>query len=272
MESHEKVDNRYNNFKLFCSQINKANIHVFRSDQFFRSIVENVNTEYGNKYFDNVVENYKNYLDLNDVDWRELESVMKLGSPLVMDNYVINNQSYQFSPTVMRYFQFTLDMFKNIKEKGSLHELNVVEIGGGFGCQAVLFCYFAKFFDIKVKSYTIVDLNEVCNLQNHYVESVSKKLFIADNIIKSITAEQYSENYNPNYVISNYALGELNSYWQNFYIDTILKKAEHGYFCWNFSPSNPTIHDYFKTVDGLVKEEENPQTNCPPVKSYILRY
>ncbi len=22
----------------------------------------------------------------------------------------------------------------------------------------------------------------------------------------------------------------------------------------------------------IIKEEENPQTNCPPVKSYILRY
>jgi len=272
MESREKVDNRYNNFRLFCSQINEANINVFRSNNFFRGIVENVNNDYGNQYHNNVVEKYNDYIDLTNVDWRELERVMKIGTPLVMDNYVIHNQSYQFSPTVMRYFQFTLDMFKHIKENGNLYELNVVEIGGGFGCQAALFCYFAKFFDIKVKSYTIVDLDEVCNLQTHYVKAVSNKLFIDNDTIKSITAEEYSDNYNPNYVISNYALGELNSYWQNFYIDTIVKKSQHGYFCWNFSPSNPTIHDYFKTVDSLVKEEENPQTNCPPVKSYILRY
>lgn len=272
MESREKVDNRYNNFRLFCSQINEANINVFRSNNFFRGIVENVNNDYGNQYHNNVIEKYNDCIDLTNVDWKELESVMKIGTPLVMDNYIIDNQSYQFSPTVMRYFQFTLDMFKHIKENGNLYELNVVEIGGGFGCQAVLFCYFAKFFDIKVKSYTIVDLDEVCNLQNQYVKAINKELRITNNIISSITAEKYNNEHNCNFVLSNYALGELNSYWQNFYIDNIVKKAKHGYFCWNFSPSNPNIHDYFKTLDGLVKEEENPQTNCLPVKSYILRY
>ena len=129
MEINEKVDNRYNNFRLFCSQINESNINVFRSNNFFRSIVENVNNDYGNQYYKHVIENYNDYLDLNNVDWKELENVMKIGNPLVMDNYVINNETYQFSPTVMRYFQFTLDMFKHIKEKEITNELNVVEIG-----------------------------------------------------------------------------------------------------------------------------------------------
>lgn len=272
MEINEKVDNRYNNFRLFCSQINESNINVFRSNNFFRSIVENVNNDYGNQYYKHVIENYNDYLDLNNVDWKELENVMKIGNPLVMDNYVINNETYEFSPTVMRYFQFTLDMFKHIKEKEITNELNVVEIGGGFGCQAALFCYFAKFFDIKVKTYTIIDLEEVCNLQKHYVKAVSKTLHLYDNNIKSITSDQYNNNYDTNFVLSNYALGELNSYWQDFYINTIIKKSDNGYFCWNFSPANPTIHEYFKSIDNLIKQEENPQTNCPPVKSYILRY
>jgi len=272
MERSEKVDNRYNNFKLFCSQISRTNIHVFRNNNFFRSIVENVNEDFGKQYHKNVMEQYNDYINLSDVDWSELEIVMKIGSPITMDNYSINGTNYRFSPTVMRYFQFTLDMLKHVKEKGSAYDLNVVEIGGGFGCQSVLFCYFAKFFNIKVKSYTIVDLEEVCNLQNHYIKEVLNTLQMYDENIVSITAEEYTNENKADFVLSNYALGELNTYWQNYYIDNIIKKATYGYFCWNFSPANPDIHNYFKTVDNLVKEEENPQTNCAPVKSYILRY
>ena len=57
-----------------------------------------------------------------------------------------------------------------------------------------------------------------------------------------------------NFVISNYALGELNTVWQNTYINNIISKVEHGYFCWNFSPSNPNIHSYFTNKD-IIKEE-----------------
>ena len=46
--------------------------------------------DYGNQYHNNVVEKYNDYIDLTNVDWRELETVMKIGKPVVMDNYVIN--------------------------------------------------------------------------------------------------------------------------------------------------------------------------------------
>ena len=88
---------------------------------------------------------------------------------------------------------------------------------------------------------------------------------------KSLTYENFTDKKTYNFAISNYALGELNTYWQNTYINNIISKIEHGYFCWNFSPTNPNIHSYFTSKD-IIKEEENPQTNCPPVKSYILRY
>ena len=35
----------------------------------------------------------------------------------------------------------------------------------------------------------------------------------------------------------------------------IVSKIKHGYFCWNFSPQNPKIHDYFTTIK-IIKEEE----------------
>ena len=72
------------------------------------------------------------------------------------------------------------------------------------------------------------------------------------------------------FFISNYALGELNTYWQNTYIRNIVSKIKHGYLCWNFSPVNPKIHSYFHSIK-TIQEEENPQTNNS-VKNYIIRY
>ena len=168
METREKVDNRYNNFRLFCSQINEANINVFRSNNFFRSIVENVNNDYGNQYHNNVVEKYNDYIDLTNVDWRELESVMKIGTPLVMDNYIIDNQLLDLYEIIEKnkenkeiqkeyYFHFIYG-----KYYAKQNDINLSNF------------YFCQFFKTTKQSQKIdyycnnYDKNKIPNLDNSY--------------------------------------------------------------------------------------------------------
>jgi len=265
MQTDEERDNRYDGWGNFCSQINGFNIYNFRKNNYFRSIVETVSPHFGMLYFNNINNKYSKYI--SNIDWKTIEVLANVGSPY-NQQYIFNNNKYSLSPTILRYIQFTLDTLTHIKNNTPLTELNIVEIGGGFGFQGILLYEFAHLFDLKVSNYTIVDLKSVCNLQNTFINECKKFTNITYNL-NAITFDDYKEN-NNNFFISNYALGELNTYWQNTYIRNIVSKIKHGYLCWNFSPENPKIHSYFHSIK-TTQEEENPQTNNS-VKNYIIRY
>lgn len=264
----EVEDNRYNGFQKFCSLINNTNINFFRSNNYFKSIVENVNIYFGNKYFKLIKENYSEYLEY--IDWDTIEKLANIGNP-EKNFYNFNNKKVTITPTILRYILFTFNILNHIKNNTEIKELNIVEIGGGFGFQPILLYKLSNLFDIKINKYTIIDLKEVCNLQNTFIDKCKTIEPSTFENLNSITFNNFKDVETYNFVISNYALGELNTFWQNTYVENIISKIEHGYFCWNFSPANPNIHSYFTSKD-IIKEEENPQTNCPPVKSYILRY
>ena len=65
------------------------------------------------------------------------------------------------------------DVNKYLKQVYS-SKINVVEIGGGYGFQAIMLYELASLFELEVKKYTVIDLKEVCNLQNIFVNECNK--------------------------------------------------------------------------------------------------
>lgn len=247
-------DHRYNKFCKECSKITSYNISNFKGNEYIQSIVENVSKNFGDMYL-------KNILQYENINWDNIKKLNDLGNS---KNYTftINNLNYELSPTTLRYVQFTLDILKHMKNK-NIEEVDIVEIGGGYGAQS---CFLYLLADsIKINSYTILDLSEVNNLQKHYINLWDKNLNITCTTLENFT---YNDE---NFLISNYALGEFCKKTQNVYINNIVNKIDHGYICWNFSPGNQNIHEYFDNIDKELVEE-NPQTNCPPVKTYNVLY
>ena len=266
---NDRYDNRYDGFCNFCSLIDNNNINNFRSNNYFKSIVENVHILYGSQYYKLITEKYNDIID--KINWGKIEKLSNIGNP-DKNYYFFNEKKYIFTPTILRYILFTLNMLSHIKNNTNIKELNIIEIGGGFGFQSILLKEMINIFDLKLNKYTIIDLKSVCNLQNIFINKCKEIDETDYDNLGSMTFDNFNlDDDNYNFVISNYALGELNTVWQNTYINNIISKVEHGYFCWNFSPSNPNIHSYFTNKD-IIKEEEEPQTNCAPIKSYILRY
>jgi len=256
------IDNRYDGFKYLCRDIDKNNISKFKENRYLKSIVDNVSYDYGLKYLDNILD-YKIQLD-----WNKIKKLNDIGSPKNY-SFKINNIEILLSPTTLRYVQYTLDILNHIKKDLNINNLKIVEVGGGYGAQSVFLFELSHLFDITIDKYEILDLYEVNNLQKHYIDLCQVNSNIKYNI-DAFTLDDYSYE-NENYFISNYALGELTKYWQNLYVDNVISKIKNGYICWNFSPENQYIHEYFNKVKKTI-EEENPQTNCPPVKSYIIKY
>ena len=145
MQTDEERDNRYDGWANFCSQINGINIYNFRKNNYFRSIVETVSPHFGMLYFNNINNKYSKYI--SNIDWKTIEVLANVGSPY-NQQYIFNNNKYSLSPTILRYIQFTLDTLTHIKNNTALTELNIVEIGGGFGFQGILLYVFAHLFDL----------------------------------------------------------------------------------------------------------------------------
>jgi hypothetical protein len=120
-----------------------------------------------------------------------------------------------FSPTIFRYIKVMSDLKILFN---SLDNMNIIEIGGGCGGQCNII---SKLY--KYKSYTLIDLPEVMELQKKYLNVLKTPnvRFKIDNRLKY------------DLVISNYAFSELDRDIQDGYIENILLKSKRGYMTMN---------------------------------------
>ena len=269
-------DPNYLYFQNFCDSLNENTIVDFKRNREIIGIIENVNIEYGNLYLKNIMK----YKESEYINWENIKKFNDTGNPSLF-SFLINNNEILLSPTTLRYIQFSLDMLSYIKNDLKLSNVDIVEVGGGYGFQCILFFELAQLFSINVNSYKIIDLPQAGNMQLQYI-SKCKKYFSSDfyNKISFISFYDISSiidnmtnmnNQQHSFFVSNYALGEFNKQIQDYYINNVVSHLNHGYICWNFSPNNQEIHPYILNLKPII-DEENPQTNCYPVKSFNVKF
>jgi hypothetical protein len=158
------------------------------------------------------------------------------------------------SPTTARYIKVLSDL-KTLF--GSLDNMNIVEIGTGYGGLPLIV---SKEYDFK--NYYDVDLYEPSQLALRYC----KKAHSVKNF-HVITPEQIDQldDIEIDLVISNYAFSECNDETQDVYIDKILSKAKRGYITHNNSDerrerTKSIIQDYpnFKVFDHDLCKKKHP--------------
>ncbi len=124
-----------------------------------------------------------------------------------------------FSPTLLRYLKVYIDLEKNF---GPLRNLNIVEIGIGFGGQASLIGMLDK-----PLSYTFYDIPPVLELAKRF----TSELKVPGNF-------RFIDGRNPTYskpdlVISNFAFSELTRSMHDVYLENTVLPAARGYITWN---------------------------------------
>lgn len=248
-------DDRYDRLNNFCNNIDN-NFSNFKTNDAIVEIIETVPKKFGDLYLQNIINN-KFFKDIN---WDYVQKINDIGGPRNYEFDIINKKIL-LSPTTLRYVQFTLEIVEHILEK-NLNNIEIVEIGGGYGAQACLFFMFSDKFIIK--KYTILDLEPVNKLQRLFIHN-----FNEDLNIECLDLDKYTGK--SDFIISNYALGELRRKTQDLYFEKVFPHIKNGFICWNFSVGNQIIHPYFDKIDKQIVEE-NPQTNCHPVKSYNIKF
>ena len=224
----------------------------FKADPRYRDILEHVSFDHGKQFlstikkkYNNVFANHKDYLielcHLNDLYGKTYKSKF--------DDFT------ECSPTNLRYILHAL-LIIDYMRRISLNNINIVEVGGGYGGEAFFISKLAPLFNINISSYTIIDLHEASLLAEKYLK--------AHNInVKTTQLSNCGTLRENSFLISNYALSELTIELQKKYVDQILYPyISHGFLTWNNqNVFAGAFYEKFVTSKSVYKVGEYPQTN-----------
>jgi hypothetical protein len=226
-------------------KLNKHNWN-FKSNPNYTNILEHVSHELGVIYLKEIKTNFDSlFLDNKEIFINLCLENDKYGMP---NKYEFENFC-SCSPTNLRYLLHALIILKYMQDC-NLNNINIVEIGGGYGGLTLFIFKLSFLFKININSYTIFDLLEPMLLQKKYLDLFNIK----------INTYEISENFtlnNNSFLISNYAFSEISKELQSVYIKKMINPyISHGFLCWNHIPVYDFIND--KIIDV---EEEYPMTD-----------
>jgi putative sugar O-methyltransferase len=180
----------------------------FKSDDIYKEILEHTSPEQGKKYYDEI-EKFNPHLLEDDNIEKAIKNDM-IGNPIK-----VFYENLYISPSTLRYLKVVSDL---INLYGSLDNMDIVEIGVGYGGQALIIC---NFFNIK--SYTLVDIDEVLKLSEKYLEYHDPETELKFYNQFQLPDKEYD------LVISNYAFSECTKQTQDIYTKKILNMSKRGY-------------------------------------------
>jgi putative sugar O-methyltransferase len=211
----------------------------FKRHPDYTPILEHVNYEQGMAYLEEIKREFPYLLD----HIKRFATNDDIGSPYLHGFYELD---LFLSPSTLRYIKVLADLMNLF---GRLDDLNIVEIGGGYGGQCKIIS------DICVpRTYTIIDLPECLLLTEKYLLAQKVNNFILRTIGNT-------EIIHYDLCISNYAFTEISRAYQDFFIDKIINHSDKGYMTCNFiTPENRTKEEIFALKSNYKIYEERPLT------------
>jgi hypothetical protein len=218
------------------STLDESYFSKFKANKEYRKVLEHVSRGFGQNYWEII----NRYASINS----------KLTNFITADFCSPYRFTYpgigRVSSTNLRYAKIALDLEKLF---GSTEILTVIEVGVGYGGQAVAINELNGF-----ASYRLVDLPEVQKLAQKYVKT------FYPSILHKIS--NTSENWD--LLISNYAFSELSREIQEDYMKKYIKKSKRGYVIFNDITDNQfstfSISEFIESIPGAEILNEFPLT------------
>jgi hypothetical protein len=216
----------YNSYISYINYILlNDSISNFKSNPNYTPILEHVSETAGIEYL--------NYIEQTSIPKDMILKFCELNDKI--GNPIKSKIKYLYtSPTNLRYILHAHLILTHIKSL-NLNNLNIVEVGGGYGGLCLAIYYFSKFYNVSIEKYNIIDLNSVIKLQKKYLTTLEFENINNVNFIDSNTFGGTIDKENL-FLISNYCFSELSYALQKKYIEILFPKVSHGFMAWNFIP------------------------------------
>jgi hypothetical protein len=220
----------------------------FKRNEVYRGMLEHVSPEIGTQYLSAI----RGYTQLSLEDIGSFSALNdSVGKPLTA-----NYSGLSISPSTLRYI-FHSHLILSHLRKLALPQVDVVEVGGGYGGLCLALHHFAGKYGVKINSYTIIDLTDPSRLQQLYLSRVAPTLQVDFADASTFGADIDRKNM---FLVSNYCFSELTHTLQKEYIAKLFPKVSHGFMAWNWIP---LYHFGF----SMKEEEEYPKTG--PHNRYV---
>ena len=207
-------------------------------------MLEHVGKSHGNQYLNEIKKKFRTFYEDN------LEFLIKVCH--LNDKYgktvKCNFKNFTIcSPSNLRYILQSLLILEHIK-KNNLNNVNIIEIGGGYGGLCLFVYKIAELYKININSYVIFDLPEASKLQKIYLDSLNIKN------VECYQLDNFKDLEKDSFLVSTYAFSEIPISIQKEYISKIINPyTNFGFIAWNNIP----VYDFVK--DSIIeKEKEYP--------------
>jgi len=247
----------YNNFK----SCNKVNV-----------VLEHTPKHLAENYLSLIIKEFGTII--NKIDWLECQKNDSIGNPrldefLGLKKYIkLNN--YYFSGSTIQYIYSALKMSDIIRKFCRIESLskmlvlesnpkletsfNIIEIGGGYGGQCYIFNIIAKMFNIKIKSYNIIDLKGPCLLTEKYLNSLNIPNVKFYNALNYENYKNIFEKIEIDFILSSWCISELSINYSEKYFNDIVSKAKMGFIAWN---NDYKDNSYRLSINNFTPEKFN---------------
>jgi hypothetical protein len=232
---------------------------MFKSHPEYSYVLEHPNYNDFGKQFLRTIKKYCSELQLV-LPWEKILVNDYLGTPEVFSYDFTNELTTSASPTTLRYVKTAIQILRHLKSKYDGDDINIVEIGGGYGGQAFVLFTMASLFDVNIKSYTMFDLEASSKLQRKYIHNLSDHIQTDKFDFRMYNKSSFSIKEN-SFVISNYSLSEVDETVKQSYFTNIFPNITGGFFCWNFGlTENPVSEFLSRNYYLTIEPENNPRT------------
>jgi hypothetical protein len=240
----------YSPFTRFVeSTCNGGDLTWFKSNPHFTRILEHVSPSQGSEYLNYI----RSKTTISDKQIDEISSINdSVGSPAKA-----TYGSMTLSPSNLRYIFHSHLILTHMKTLYTEEAVDIVEVGGGYGGLCMALHRLAPHYNVKIKSYTIVDLKPLGRLQTAFLKMIDPTLSV--QVVDAATHGSTIPLTNL-FLISNYCFSEITAENQRNYRSILFPKVSHGFMAWNMIP----VYDIGFTCQV---EDEYPKTG--PSNFYV---
>jgi hypothetical protein len=221
--SYKFAENNYTPYeqKIYEIVSSKSKISDFLRKQEINDMF-GVSVDFGKKYCLQLSLEFPEFVKLCKMGHfkNELNELIKIGYGEVffspeLERFVTGN--------VSRYIYHALVIIKYIQSKFPDRNVDIVEIGGGYGG----LCYCIKSLYKNIGEYNIVDLNLALELQKKCLTTLNTE-FTPISVTSGIVKKE-----NPLFCISNYGYSAFSQKYQEFYKESVISECDAGFMVWN---------------------------------------
>ena len=248
----------YSPYRILVNKIIEThkNEWDFKSNTEYTEILENLGKYYGNLYLEQLKKQFPKFFYKHKKYLIEVCEMNDLyGKPKLRPF----TSFIPCSATNLRYILHSL-LILTFMSNHKLNNLDIIEIGGGYGGLSLFMHKISPLFKINIISYTIIDLPEISLLQKTYLDALdmSKNM----NFYNINNYKNLKEN---SFLISNYAYSEISIELQQEYTEKILNPyISYGFLVWNYIK----LYDFIKSKI-ILKEYEEPDTSHNNTNYYV---